>query len=921
MADMKQYIISFKATLQGHKMVLTQLKGMERQVKGVGKVTEKAGKQTQSYGQQMGKLAKRALMVIPVWLLLRSVMMTVMRTFGDMVRAFIDLDDQLARIRTVMHGNAEEIDAEMIAIKRQIIDTSLKSRIAIKSLAEGFYFLKTANLDATEAMAAFAPTVDLAIGTMNSMGESARAVAGIYNTMGQYLDENLTVHEKFQHIADVLAYTYSTQDVQLSELIQSYTKLAPYITGLSDSFLELTTMLGFLNTRLLRSGRTGRLTGRAILQLTKNAKKLSGIFDITFDPDAPIAFLETIGKIRNAMKVTGKLTAEQGDIIQQVFATRAGVVIRLLIEHWDDLSEQIKDAIENVDGFANKMKEIRMDTIAGQMERMKNVLAVLMDDFLATAYGAKNLADAVKLFNSALEATRPVARGTGHVIAVLGAGFRENYYWVRAFTEAMKEMPTGGMPVSFGIGVSIPQLRRAGELLRQYREQDIKGIEETQKAREGYLKNEEKIKTLTLEQSELYGEITKIASSDKPAKQKEEEVKKIQNEIDLKQKLINEILPAEQKEILAKKKATEDVSEVENEILGRRNLQIQNEKHQIKLMKILGASALDISRKELEILETYLGQTTGLEDELELAKKRNKVTEEEVKYRQQITDVFMRTEINLLKVIGGSEIQILELREKQIRAKAKSRGIDVDQLKILNIRIEQQQVLLKEKIREVNVARNLALSYEKADMFQKGRIRRAMELTALETDEIVARYKNDVFDRGVILDYWSSFRKEAQNAILEAVHQWRNLPGDAPKLEAEDLLPEDSILKYAQKYKEEMFKSVDAINERFRAGMPTFGATITTPPVGAGQLSPPEPEVPRIDLRQQLKNMEIQLERGKKEEKRSKELKEYNEKQTETNLKLDRLIEVTENAREDTVEGLDKVEEANKETGRKVGEI
>jgi len=58
--------------------------------------------------------------------------MLAMRTFSDMVRAFIDLDDQLARIRTVMHGTAEAINGEMIAIKRQIIDISLKAELLLK---------------------------------------------------------------------------------------------------------------------------------------------------------------------------------------------------------------------------------------------------------------------------------------------------------------------------------------------------------------------------------------------------------------------------------------------------------------------------------------------------------------------------------------------------------------------------------------------------------------------------------------------------------------------------------------------------------------------------------------------------------------------------------------------------------------------
>ena len=796
MANMKQYIISFRATLQGHKMVLTQLKGMERQMTGVRKVTEKGTKATKGYGAAMGKLATRAMLVIPVWLVLRAAMMTVMRTFGDMVRVVIDLEDQLARIRTVMHGSAEVIDAEMVAIKRQIIDTSLKSRIAIKDLAEGFYFLKTANLDATEAMAAFEPTVSLAIGTMNSMGESARAVAGIYNTMGQYLGDNLTIHEKFQHIADVLAYTYSTQDVQLSELIQSYTKLAPYVTGLSDNFLELTTMLGFLNTRLLRGGRTGRLTGRAILQLTKNASKLAKVFGITFDPDKPIAFLDTVKMIRDAMGKTGKVTAEQGQIIQEVFATRGGVAVRLLIEHFDDLSNQIKDAVENADGFAQKMKELRMDTIAGQMARMKNILGVLMDDFVTTAYGAENLADAIKLLNASFESMRPIAKGTGTILAYLGAGFRENYYWVRAYIEAMKEMPTRGIPLIGGTPTL--QLRRAAELIRQYREEDVKGIQETQKAREKYFKNEEKIKTLREEQLVLTEKHFNLAKEGRL-----EEAQKIQKSIDLIEDKITNLQPAEIRLQKLLNKERDLTNQLEKTELGLLDKIEQKEKHQIRLMKNLGANALDIARAELQILENQTLVINERKEELELIKAKYRVIEEEVKYREQITNVLQRAEVDMAKVLGANELQILQIREKHLNIQRENIGQTQYLLKLGQLRTQQAIALQQQKQKELQQATNLYMMYEKADMMERGRIRRLIELMSLTPDELAGRFRKDMYDQKIILQYWNNFSQQAQQAMGEAIRQMERLPlikvpiPEMPEV-VKKLLPHEEISEYWQ---------------------------------------------------------------------------------------------------------------------------
>ena len=58
-AEMKRYLISFHATLQGHKMVLTAMKGMEQHVRKVTKTTTGAIKPTQGFNQALGRLAKR----------------------------------------------------------------------------------------------------------------------------------------------------------------------------------------------------------------------------------------------------------------------------------------------------------------------------------------------------------------------------------------------------------------------------------------------------------------------------------------------------------------------------------------------------------------------------------------------------------------------------------------------------------------------------------------------------------------------------------------------------------------------------------------------------------------------------------------------------------------------------------------------
>jgi len=614
MADVsKQYIISFLASLQGDKLVVSGLKQIDSATKRVTTTTKTATKTTDNYSVAMGRIAKRALLTVPVWFLLRSAMLGVIRTFTEMVRANLQLEEGLARIRTVMQGTADTVDMEMGAIRDRIVNMAIDSRASLQELSEAFYFLKTANLSTEEAMALFEPTVNAMIGTGNSAKDTARAMAGAFNTMAESLDNTLSVTEQAQAIADTLTYTYATQDVQLSELIEGYTKLAPYITGLSDSFQEIVTTLGFLNTQLLRSGRTGRLTGRAILQLTKNSDKLASIFGITFDPDQPINFLDTIGKIADKMDENTQLTARQSEALQEVFATRGGVAVRLLIENFDKLQEAIANAEERAGGFAQKMRDIRMRTVTAQMERMRNILAVLLGDFVAGATGAGDLAEGLERINDALtdlrEPIQTIGRAVGWFGQELGKGVNILNRWDEAMTKAVRE------------DRGLAKLNIFGDFIRSWR----------------YLQ----------EDLETTGGVFEPESFEEYIRKQEEAIKRREEEVEL----LKETRRAEEEITQAKQEA----NEIRLNTLDKERIQIR---HNADLLKQLGASSLEIARYRLQSLENLRDLLTEEEYDLELLKAKNEVIQEEVSFRETLNRKLVEHETELLSIQGiyGSEL-------------------------------------------------------------------------------------------------------------------------------------------------------------------------------------------------------------------------------------------------------------------------
>jgi len=718
--DAKQYLISFLATLKGDKAVVRGLRGMESQINRVKKTIPGATKGVKSFGMALTDIGKRALVTIPAWLLLRSVFMGIIRTIGDVVRSNVEFEEQMARIRTVMHGTASEINADMATTKSAILDMAVKSRLGIEKLAEGFYFLRTSNLDTKQALDAFTPAVNLAVGTGNELAQTTRALAGVYNTMGKAITETMTDQEAFRKIADVLAFTYATQDVQLGELIASYEKFAPFVSGLDDSFTDVVTTLGFLNTRLLRSGRAGRLTGRAIIQLSKNADKLASIFGITFDPDKPINFVNVIKQIHSALNKGTKLTEKQSKAIQDTFATRGAVPIRLLLESFEEWNEALELAGENAEGFAQRMNDIRMNTVGAQADRLKSILAILGNELITGATGTSSFAETLKLLNEALASAREGFRFVGNAIGFYLANVSQVALAMEAFVKSGIDMSTLLNPFKLLGG-----FKKLGDALAEIKKQQL-----------GLISWDDYVK----QQAEATDEAEK-------ENQEREKIQKLQTE-------------------------TKEIEKIRSGELKKQRALLA---HQVKLLKIAGVHEKEIAQFKLDQLDT-LAQFMTLEDEeLERLKAQNELLEAQTKFRQQMVTSLQTSALSLLKVMGASESQILEIKIQQLYADRQLLGETKFLLEFSKLRHQSQIALLQEKQKELQVATNLYLQYKKADEFERTRLRRLMELRQLSPEELAKRYKEDMFDQRVIEEYFSHFSQQGQQAVGEVIREMFDL--------------------------------------------------------------------------------------------------------------------------------------------------
>lgn len=654
------------------------------------------------------KLASRAAMVIPLWFVMRRGFTAIMGVIGETIAAWGTFNDAMARVKTVVSASSNSVETDMIVIRRSILDMALKTRMPLSDLAEAFYYLRTANLSTAQAIAAFEPTVNLMVGTLNDAKSSARLVAGVYNTMGDSIGKNLTVQQKFIKIGDVLSYTYSNQDVQLSELTESYTKMAPYISGVSDSFTDVITTLGFLNTHMLRAGRTGRLTGRALLQITKNASKLAEIFNITFDFNKPLHFLGIVKKIANELHGR-KITAGQMEALRQVFETRGAVPIALLVENFAKLQKALKLADKNAKGFNARMRAIRENTIPAQLQQMRNDLSVL---FIDAVGGQQNFIDFLKKINAGLKDLDTTAIHFGdtwqYFLKVIAPKLA---YWIG------KLQDLGQLT---GLAKGKPEAPYSGD-------------------------------NRTPEQFYIDQEAARKKLKENPPtppvspKTKEEVLK----EFDAKNK-----------------KIAFDLTKKTNTELTRR----------VAILKVLGANELDIARYRLRQFKISKNLLLDEVKKVELQKLENDVIKARLQQENLLVNSYQKTSLQIAKLMGASELQILEIQRQQIKQNIRGLSTQQQQLALDKLRTKEALVLANAVNKQRSSMRSLYLQYAEAGPLERRRLRIAMKLVRMKDREIMKAYLSSRLDRSIIDKYYTHFTERINRFRADVAQKSFTLP-------------------------------------------------------------------------------------------------------------------------------------------------
>lgn len=346
------------------------------EVRGQATGMEKLNQELNKTGINFQKLAVHAAVIIPTWAAMRAATLALPRAIGAATKEWLTFQTEMSRVATATRGSA----ASLGVLENRIKDFAATSKASLKDTASAVYALGSAGLSVSQQLVGLEHVMNVAIGTFGDVELTAKLMAGAINVFGRKMKDATTQAQQFKKIADVMAYTYSVQQVELDELATAMGYVASTGALIDISFEELTTTIGVLNTGMLKGSKAGTSLVNAFIQVANKSDKLSEI-GIEIDTSKPLDFIELMDKLY-AKFGDNKLSLDGLSKIMSTFGIRGGRAVALLLTNYEFFKKSLDDVTTKSKDFAEVMKILAEDNIPAIGIKIKNSFTTIWADVL-----------------------------------------------------------------------------------------------------------------------------------------------------------------------------------------------------------------------------------------------------------------------------------------------------------------------------------------------------------------------------------------------------------------------------------------------------------------------------------------------------------------------------------------------------------
>lgn len=359
--------------------------------------------------ENMGKLAARAMMTIPVWLLLRGVVMSVINSFKEGIQYIIELDKTMARMGAVIQGVGDK-SSFIIKLKSEIKSLSSETGKSVEEIGEIFYRFAETGMDAETALAGMNTAAKLSVATFQDTKDVARILVDLYNNLGNTITDVNTPLQKMQEIAGVFTLIWKENAGDLNEYIEALKPLTPVAKEWGLTMKETIATVAVLNTFMQRGSTGGTQLARSLMEITQNSDKVAlALGKNVGDVLKMTPFEKFIALLKEFKSSSGNQNTTIFKTMTDIFGERAVKSVAALAGGFDKLIDSL-DKVDNMKFeelkkiFESATKE-QIDTLDIQINRMGELKKQFFEAFITGITGATDYLQALKNINSFIENT------------------------------------------------------------------------------------------------------------------------------------------------------------------------------------------------------------------------------------------------------------------------------------------------------------------------------------------------------------------------------------------------------------------------------------------------------------------------------------------------------------------------------------
>ena len=282
------------------------------------------------------------------------------------ISAGMDFDSQMSTVAAISGATGEEF--EILRAKAQ--EMGATTAFSATESAQAMEYMAMAGWKTTDITNGLAGVMNLAAASGEDLATTSDIVTDAMTAFGMSADQST-------YFADVLAQTATNANTNVGMMGETFKYVAPLAGTMGYNIEDMSAAIGLMANAGIKGSQSGTSLRNIITNLASPTDTVAGAMD-----DLGISLTDSDGKTKSFGETLSDLRISFADLDEvqktqyaSAIAGKEGMSgLLALINSSDEDFDKLTDSIKNCTGASEKMAEIRLDNLEGDVTLFKSAL-------------------------------------------------------------------------------------------------------------------------------------------------------------------------------------------------------------------------------------------------------------------------------------------------------------------------------------------------------------------------------------------------------------------------------------------------------------------------------------------------------------------------------------------------------------------